>query len=40
VRLAGQSCQAGSRVLVQKSVKQEFAERLLTNRSVVKATHR
>jgi acyl-CoA reductase-like NAD-dependent aldehyde dehydrogenase len=29
VRLAGQSCQAGSRVLVQRQVKDEFVERLL-----------
>ncbi len=29
VRLAGQSCQAGSRVLVQRSVKQAFVELLL-----------
>ncbi len=29
VRLAGQSCQAGSRVLVQRSVKEPFVERLL-----------
>jgi acyl-CoA reductase-like NAD-dependent aldehyde dehydrogenase len=36
VRLAGQSCQAGSRVLVQKSVKQEFAERLLKHIAAAK----
>jgi acyl-CoA reductase-like NAD-dependent aldehyde dehydrogenase len=29
VRLAGQSCQAGSRVLVERKVKDEFMERLL-----------
>lgn len=29
VRLAGQSCQAGSRLLVQESVKDEFLDRLL-----------
>ena len=29
MRLAGQSCQAGSRVLVQKSIKDEFVERLM-----------
>lgn len=29
VRLAGQSCQAGSRVLVQRAVKEQFVERLL-----------
>jgi acyl-CoA reductase-like NAD-dependent aldehyde dehydrogenase len=31
VRLAGQSCQAGSRLLVQESVKDEFIDRLLSH---------
>jgi acyl-CoA reductase-like NAD-dependent aldehyde dehydrogenase len=34
-RLAGQSCQAGSRLLVQESVKDEFVERLLKHVSAI-----
>jgi len=36
VRLAGQSCQAGSRVLVQRHVKAEFVERLLAHVAATK----
>ncbi|MDR6860477.1 aldehyde dehydrogenase family protein [Variovorax guangxiensis] len=36
VRLAGQSCQAGSRVLVQKQVKAEFVEHLLAHIAATK----
>ncbi|WP_345539105.1 aldehyde dehydrogenase family protein, partial [Variovorax defluvii] len=36
VRLAGQSCQAGSRVLVQKQVKAEFVEHLLAHVAATK----
>jgi acyl-CoA reductase-like NAD-dependent aldehyde dehydrogenase len=35
-RLAGQSCQAGSRLLVQESIKEEFVESLLKHVAAVK----
>jgi len=36
VRLAGQSCQAGSRLLLQESIKDEFLDRLLRHVSAAK----